>query len=67
MVAWIVAILYLDESARFDIIDGRYEDGFKIICKMNTMNGNRLKMNELSEEIKQHLINWSREVNKSLH
>jgi len=59
-VAWIIAILYLEESARFDIIDGRYAEGFKIIAKMNKMNGNRLEMRDLDEEIKGHLINWSK-------
>jgi len=59
-IAWIIAILYLEESARFDIIDGRYSEGFKIITKMNKMNGNRLEMRDLDEEIKGHLINWSK-------
>lgn len=59
-IAWIVAIIYLEESARFDIIDGRYSEGFKIIAKMNKMNGNRLEMRDLDEEIKGHLINWSK-------
>jgi len=59
-IAWVVAIIFLEESARFDIIDGRYTEGFKILGKMNKMNGNRLKMRELNEQIKGHLINWSK-------
>lgn len=59
-IAWIVAIFFLKESPRFDIIDGRYAEGFKVLAKMNKMNGNRLKMKELNDEIKGYLINWSK-------
>lgn len=58
--AWFVAICFMDESVRFDIIDGRFDDGFKIMNKMNKMNGNKLGMEVMSDEIKGHLINWSR-------
>lgn len=71
-IAWIVAIFYLDESARFNIIDGKFEDGFRIVKKMNDMNGNeQLAVNsengDIADEIKAHLRNWSVDVNKSLH
>ncbi|KAL4513139.1 hypothetical protein ABPG72_017824 [Tetrahymena utriculariae] len=67
LLAWIIGYLYLDESARFDIIDGRFEEAFKIINKMNRMNGDRLNTTEISESTKNHLKTWSREVNRSLH
>ena len=47
VVAWLMGVFFLDESARFDLLDGKYDNSFVIISKMNKANGN--KMPELNE------------------
>ena len=37
--AWVVGLMFIDESARFAIVTGHYELAFEILNKMNKYNG----------------------------
>jgi uncharacterized protein (DUF2237 family) len=38
--AWIISFFYIDESARFCICDGRWEEAVEIINKISVKNTN---------------------------
>ncbi|EGR32712.1 major facilitator superfamily protein, putative [Ichthyophthirius multifiliis] len=65
LVAWLLGVFFLDESGRYALMDGKYEQAFTIINKINRINGNR--MGELTEEQKQQLKESSILMNKQLH
>ncbi len=35
LIAWLMGVFFLDESARFDLLDGKYDEAFTIMNKMN--------------------------------
>jgi len=39
LIGWLLAFIYLDDSARYLMVSGEYEKSFEIIEKMNKING----------------------------
>ena len=64
IVAFLLSIIFLDESPRYQIILEQYDDAFNTIDKINTLNG-RKKWERLSEGQKNKIVEWSSSVNKS--
>ncbi|CAD8099055.1 unnamed protein product [Paramecium sonneborni] len=61
MLAWILCVLKLQESARFQLLTGKKEESFEIIQQMSKQNNSQFI---LTDDIKQQLINWANMMNK---
>lgn len=64
ILAFVCSVLFLEESPRFEIVLGNNESAFKIIDKINVMNGSR-KFGKLSDEQRKKMIRWSTNLNKT--
>ncbi|KAL4461092.1 hypothetical protein ABPG72_006954 [Tetrahymena utriculariae] len=62
-ISWFIIIFWLDESARFLLCSGEYEKSFKILDRMNQVNG-KVNFQELDHRMKQGLTNWSKKFNE---
>ncbi|KAL4450949.1 hypothetical protein ABPG74_011791 [Tetrahymena malaccensis] len=62
-ISWFIIVFWLDESARFLLCSGEYEKSFKILDRMNEVNG-KVKFQELDHRMKQGLTNWSKKFNE---
>lgn len=60
-VAWLVCLLVLEESSRFELISRHKDTAFEILEKMIKWNKSDLV---LDEEIKHKLSNWANVMNK---
>ncbi|EGR32447.1 major facilitator superfamily protein, putative, partial [Ichthyophthirius multifiliis] len=65
LIAVAVALFFVDDSARFLMCSGQFENSFKILEKMNTDNGKQ-NFEEISEEKKEGLKLWSNKLSESL-
>lgn len=63
LIGWLLAFIYLDDSARYLMVSGEYEKSFEIIEKMNKING-CWKFEHLTSNVKEGMINWSKAIGK---
>ena len=66
LIGWLLAFIYLDDSARYLMVSGEYEKSFEIIEKMNKING-CWKFQNLTSNVKEGMINWSKAIGKQFN
>lgn len=63
-VSFILALLFLWESPRFELVSGNYSEAFVIIEKMSLDNNSEDYPREMPEEDRRKLIQWAEDMNK---
>ena len=64
ILAFLLSVCFLEESPRYELVLGNHESAFRIIDKINRMNGER-KFKDLTPEQKEKLKRWSNNLGKN--